>query len=64
MLRSTLLDAHQADLPNGKSLTLRLRHKELPLEVSVVYRVYNGHPAIRKHLVLRNTGASPLIFPT
>jgi alpha-galactosidase len=55
-----LLDAHQADLPNGKSLTLRLGHRELPLEVSVVYRVYSGHQAIRKHLVLRNTGASPL----
>jgi alpha-galactosidase len=27
-----------------------------PLEVSVLYRVYDGHPAIRKWLVLRNTG--------
>ncbi|HEV2486243.1 MAG TPA: alpha-galactosidase [Terracidiphilus sp.] len=55
-----LLDAHEASLSNGKSLTIRLRHKELALEVSVVYSVYNSHPAIRKHLVLRNTGASPL----
>jgi alpha-galactosidase len=37
-----------------------LRHKELALEVAAVYRVYNGHPAIRKHLVLHNTGSSPL----
>ena len=55
-----LLGAHQAALPNGKSLTIRLRHKELALEVAAVYRVYNGHPAIRKHLVLHNTGATPL----
>jgi alpha-galactosidase len=55
-----LLGAHQAALPNGKSLTIRLRHKELALEVAAVYRVYNGHPAIRKHLVLHNTGSSPL----
>ena len=55
-----LLDAHETALPNGKSLTIRLRHKELALEVAAVYRVYNGHPAIRKHLVLHNTGATPL----
>jgi alpha-galactosidase len=55
-----LLDAGEAALPNGKSLTIRLGHKELPLEVSVIYCVYNGHPAIRKHLVLHNTGASTL----
>jgi alpha-galactosidase len=47
-------------LPNGKQLTIHLRHKQLPLKVSVAYRVYLGHPAIRKHLVLRNTCASPL----
>jgi alpha-galactosidase len=47
---------------NAKSLQLTLRHKELPLEVAVVYQVYNGHPAIRKHLVLRNTGSQPLRF--
>ena len=55
-----LLRADHAALPNGNSLTIRLLHKELPLEVSVVYSVYDGHPAIRKHLVLRNTGDSPL----
>ena len=45
---------------NGKELNLRLHHKELALEVVVAYRVYDGHAALRKHLVLRNTGATPL----
>jgi alpha-galactosidase len=44
----------------GRSLTVVLRHKELALEVSVVYSVYDGHAALRKHLVLRNTGSAPL----
>ena len=57
-----LIDAVQTALPNGKSLTIRLRSNHLPLEVSVIYNVYDGHPAIRKHLVLRNTGAAPLRF--
>ncbi|MDE3149067.1 MAG: alpha-galactosidase, partial [Acidobacteriota bacterium] len=55
-----LVDAGEAVLRKGKSLTVRLRHKELPLEVSVVYSVYDGHPATRKHLVLRNSGTSVL----
>jgi alpha-galactosidase len=55
-----LLGADEAALPNGKSLTVRLRHKELALEVSVVYSVYDGHAAIRKHLALRNTGTTAL----
>ena len=55
-----LLGAGRAVLPGGKSLTIRLRHKQLPLEVSVVYCAYDGHPATRKHLVLHNTGAEPL----
>ena len=37
-----------------------MRSKAIPLEVSVIYNVYNGHPAIRKQLVLRNTGSAPL----
>ena len=56
----TLIDATPSSLPNGNVLTMRLRHKQLPLEVSVVYRVYAGHPAMRKHLVFTNTGSVPL----
>ena len=44
----------------GSGLTVPLRHRSLPLEVSVVYRVYGDHPAIRKHLVIRNTGSDRL----
>jgi alpha-galactosidase len=55
-----LLGADERSMPNGNSLTVRLRHKELALEVSVIYNCYNGHPAIRKHLVLRNTGTHAL----
>jgi len=57
-----LVSAAESPLPNGKSLAIRLRSKELPLEVSVIYNVYEGHPAIRKQLVLRNTGSAPLHF--
>ena len=56
----SLVSAAESPLPHGKSLTIRLRSKELPLEVSVIYSAYDGHPAIRKQLVLRNTGTSPL----
>ncbi len=55
-----LLRADENSLADGKSLTIHLRSKTFPLEVSVVYRVYNGHPAIRKWLVLKNTGSAPL----
>ncbi len=47
-------------MAHGKSLTVRLRQRTATLEVSVVYRMYDGHPALRKHLVLRNTGSMPL----
>jgi hypothetical protein len=43
-----------------KSLIITLRYKSLPLEVDVVYAVYTGHPAIRKHLQIRNTGSPTL----
>lgn len=41
-------------------LTIPLRHKNLPLAVSVIYAAYAGHPVIRKHLVIRHTGTEPL----
>ena len=55
-----LLGTKRAEFPGGKSLIVRLRHRELALEVSVVYSVYDGHPAIRKHLAMRNTGSVAL----
>jgi alpha-galactosidase len=55
-----LLDANEEALPQGKALTIRLRAKQIPLQVSVVYRVYNGQPVVRKQLKIRNTGTAPL----
>src|ERR1700722_5678194 len=43
-----LADANEAAHPDGRSLTIRLRHKTIALDVSAVYRVYEGHAAIRK----------------
>jgi alpha-galactosidase len=57
-----LLSADEAKLPNGSSLTIHLRHTHMELEVTSIYLCYDGHPAIRKHLVLRNTGATALKF--
>ena len=56
-----LLRGDESALADGKLLTVHLRSKAFPLEVSVVYRVYNGHPAIRKWLVLKNTGSASCI---
>ena len=55
-----LAGASESTIPGGKSLAVRLRHKELTLEVTVIYRVYDGHAAFRKHLILRNAGPAPL----
>jgi alpha-galactosidase len=55
-----LLRADESKLADGKLLTIHLQSKTFPLEVSVVYRVYSGHPAIRKWLVVRNTGSATL----
>ena len=57
-----LLSVDEAALANGRSLIVHLRHKEVSLEVSVFYNIYDGHPAIRKHLLLRNTGTTTLRF--
>jgi alpha-galactosidase len=51
-----LLGADNSTFARGKSLTVRLRQKALDLNVAINYRVYNGHPAIRKSLALVNTG--------
>jgi alpha-galactosidase len=57
-----LVRADEAALPNGRSLTVHLRHKEAALEVAVVYEIYDGHPVVRKHLLLRNPGQAVLRF--
>ena len=55
-----LVDASENTIPNGKSLAIKLRGTDVPLEVTVTYAVYDGHPAIRKWLTLRNTGSTTL----
>ena len=55
-----LVEAREEKLPNSKSLTIVLRANDLPLVVSLNYTVYDGHPAIRKHLVFNNTGSAML----
>ncbi len=55
-----LVDASENTIPNGKSLAIKLRGTDVPLEVTVTYTVYDGHPAIRKWLTLRNTGSTTL----
>jgi len=57
-----LLDAEESQLNDGKALLVRLGHRVLGLEVDVFYTSPQGHPAIRKHLVLRNVGTAPLRF--
>ena len=52
-----LVSAGEEAISNGKQLTIRLRAKAIPLEVSVAYAVHDGHPALRKHLLFRNTGS-------
>src|SRR5579863_4044103 len=55
-----LVGAARSAMSNGESLEVRMRHRELPLEVRVVYEVFGGLAAFRKRLALRNTGTAPL----
>jgi alpha-galactosidase len=55
-----LVGAEETAIPHGKSLTIHLRNKDIPLEVSVSYSVYDGHPAIRKQLLLHNAGSTSI----
>lgn len=55
-----LMDARQNAIPNGRSLAIELQGTSLPIDVTVTYAVYDGHPAIRKWLTLRNTGSKLL----
>lgn len=55
-----LVGSEQTRLPGGEALTVRLRHTQLELEITILYRIYDGQPATRKHLLLRNTGMAPL----
>ncbi|WP_348265135.1 alpha-galactosidase [Telmatobacter sp. DSM 110680] len=55
-----LLGVSDASTGNGQSLSVRMKHKNIPLEVTALYSIYTGHGACRKSLVIKNTGDAPL----
>jgi len=57
----TLAGSDVKDLqPSGKVLEILLKGREKPLEVSVFYAVYAGHPVVRKWLAISNRGSQPI----
>jgi alpha-galactosidase len=56
-----LLEAKATSLaPAGKSLVVRLHHREVPVEVAVTYAIYDDHAVTRKWIALTNHGTRPL----
>jgi len=56
-----LAGAETRDLsPAGKQLAIKLRAKAKPLEVTVSYSVYDGHPVVRKWIAITNRGGEPV----
>jgi alpha-galactosidase len=55
-----LIGASNPTTSNSKSLSVRMKHKNIPLEVTALYSIYTGHAASRKSLLLNNTGTAPL----
>jgi alpha-galactosidase len=54
-------EARVSDIaPNGRLLAIRLRARSKPLDVTVFYAVYAGHPAVQKWLAIRNRGGAPI----
>jgi len=46
--------------PAGKLLEIKLKARAKPLEVSVLYTVYDGHPVVRKWLAISNRGQAAI----
>jgi alpha-galactosidase len=44
----------------GKRLSIHLQAVSRPLEVTVYYEVYDGHPVVRKWIAIENQGKSPV----
>jgi alpha-galactosidase len=54
-----LIGAEVRDVaPAGKRLEVRLMRESNPIEVVVSYAVYEGHPVIRKWLIITNRGSA------
>jgi len=47
-------------LPRGKLLEIDLKARTKPLDVSVFYGVYAGHPVVRKWIAITNRGTTPV----
>ena len=55
------LEAKVSDItPSGRLLAIRLRSMAKPVEVTVFYAVYAGHPAVQKWLAIGNQGDAPI----
>jgi alpha-galactosidase len=54
-------ETHDA-LPEGKLLEIKLKARTKPIEVSVFYAVYRGHPVIRKWLAITNRSSMSFIL--
>ena len=49
-------------IPGGKLLEIKLRAKNKPIEVSVFYVVYAGHPVVRKWISVTNRGKESVLL--
>jgi alpha-galactosidase len=55
-----LISAEEEKLRNGKLLKVLLKNTKIPMEVTVSYAVYDGQPAIRKWISIKNVGSTLL----
>ena len=56
-----LIDSATRELaPHGKVLEIQLKARSKPVEVSVLYAIYEGHPVIRKWIAITNRGTEPV----
>jgi alpha-galactosidase len=55
-----LVNAEERKLPHGNLLKILLRNVQIPVEVTVCYAVYDGHPAVRKWLAIKNAGSTAM----
>lgn len=56
----TFVNETSGTFSGGKELRVTLRSVAQPLEITVVYRVYDGQSGMRKWLVLHNSGSKPV----
>lgn len=47
-------EEHDLAVPRGRVLSIKLKARTKPIEVSVFYAVYDGHPVVRKWIAITN----------